>query len=407
MAKSKNLPIYITLGVLASVSLCCCNCFGLNLLLGGDADTDTDTAITTVTTTTATASTMAESTTTITTVTTTTTTVTTEPPSELIVTFLDVGQGDAALIECDGHYMMIDGGDTDSSSKMYSVLQSNDITTLDIVVASHAHSDHIGGLAGALNYATANLILCPVTTYDSDTFADFAKYAGEITVPSVNDTYTLGDAEIQILGVNGGTETNDTSIILSIEHGENRFIFTGDAEREAEQAVLNNCTDLEADVLKIGHHGSDTSTSYMWLDAILPEYAVISVGKNNEYGHPTDAVLSRLRDAESKVYRTDLHGDITFISDSYSLSVDTAKKSDADVFAPGIVPTEPPQTEPPTNAPVETVTQDYVLNTNTKKFHYPNCSSAKDIKPSNRSDYSGTREEIINQGYKPCGRCHP
>ncbi len=401
MSKSKNLPIYITLGVLASVSLCCCNCFGLNLLLGDDADTDT--AITTSTTTTATASTTAESTT----VATTTTTVTTEPPSELIVTFLDVGQGDAALIECDGHYMMIDGGNPDDSSKMYTILQTRDIPKLDIVVASHAHSDHIGGLAGALNYATADLILCPVATYDSDIFADFAKYAGEITVPNVGDTYTLGDAEIQILGVNGGMETNDTSIILSIEHGENRFIFTGDAEREAEQAVLNNCTDLEADVLKIGHHGSDTSTSYVWLDAILPEYAVISVGKNNEYGHPTDAVLSRLRDAEATVYRTDLHGDITFISDGYSLSVDTDKKTDADVFTPGIVPTEPPQTEPPTNAPVETVTQDYVLNTNTKKFHYPNCSSAKDIKPSNRCDYSGTREEIINQGYKSCKRCNP
>lgn len=412
MGKSKNLPIYITLGVLASVSLCCCNCFGLNLLLGGDADTDADVAVTTTTST----ATTAESTTTITTVTTTTTTVTTEPPteltseppSELIVTFLDVGQGDAALIECDGHYMIIDGGNPDDSSKIYTILQTRDIPKLDIVVASHAHSDHIGGLAGALNYADADAALCPVTVYDSETFADFTKYAGEITVPNVGDTYTLGDATIEILGVNGGIETNDTSIILSVKHGENRFIFTGDAEREAEQAVLSAYTNLEADVLKIGHHGSDTSTSYVWLNAITPEYAVISCGANNSYGHPTDTVLSRLRDAETTVYRTDLHGDITFISDGESLSVDTTRYANYDdVFAPGAIPTEPPQTEPPTNAPVETVTQDYILNTNTKKFHYPTCSSAKDIKSSNRSDYSGTREEIINQGYKPCGRCHP
>lgn len=404
-AKSdKNLPLIITLSILGGSSLILCGGFSLGLLTDDNpATTSLPDKLSTATTTTNTISTTAISTTILAEPTTPT-----DPPSKLTATFFDVGQGDAALISCDGHYMLIDGGDTDDSSKMYSALQSNGIDTLDIVVASHAHSDHIGGLAGALNYATADLILCPVTTYDSDAFVDFAKYAGEITVPEVGDTYALGDAEIQILGVNGGAETNDTSIILSLEHGENRFIFTGDAEREAEQAVLDNYTDLEADVLKIGHHGSDTSTSYVWLDAILPEYAVISVGKNNEYGHPTDAVLSRLRDAESKVYRTDLHGDITFISNGYSLSVDTAKYTNYDdIYVPGVIPTEPPQTEPPTNASVETVTKDYVLNTNTKKFHYPSCSSVKDIKPSNRSDYSGTRDDVINQGYKSCKRCNP
>lgn len=406
MRKNK-LPIIITLSIFGGSALILCGGFGLGLLTDSNpATTSLPDKLSTTTTTTNTITTTAISTTVLT-ESTTPTEPPTEPPSKLTATFFDVGQGDAALIGCDGHYMLIDGGDTDDSSKMYSVLQSNDITTLDIVIASHAHSDHIGGLAGALSYASADLVLCPVTAYDSDAFADFTKYAGEITVPEIGDTYTLGDAEVEILGVNGGTETNDTSIILSIEHGENRFIFTGDAEREAEQVVLNNCIDLEADVLKIGHHGSDTSTSYVWLDAILPEYAVISVGKNNEYGHPTDAVLSRLRDEEAKVYRTDLHGDITFISDGENLSVDTDKKSDADVFAPGIVPTEPPQTETPTNASVETVTKDYVLNTNTKKFHYPSCSSVKDIKSSNRSDYSGTRDDIINQGYKSCKRCNP
>lgn len=403
MGKNK-LPIIIALSIFGGSTLILCGGFWLGLLTDGNpATTSLPNKISTTTTTTNIITTIATSTTVSTEPTTPT-----EPPSKLTATFFDVGQGDAALIGCDGHYMLIDGGDTDSSSKMYSALQLNDITTLDIVVASHAHSDHIGGLAGALNYASTDLVLCPVTAYDSDAFADFAKYAGEITVPDVGSTYTLGDAKIQILGVNGGTETNDTSIMLSIEHGENRFIFTGDAEREAEQAVLNNCTDLEADVLKIGHHGSDTSTSYVWLDAILPEYAVISVGKDNEYGHPTDAVLSRLRDAETAVYRTDLHGDITFISDGYSLSVDTAKYTNYDdIYVPGVIPTEPPQTKPPTSAFVETATQDYVLNTNTKKFHYPSCSSVKDIKPSNRSDYSGTRDDIINQGYKSCKRCNP
>lgn len=392
-AKSdKNLPLIITLSILGGSSLILCGYFGLDLLNGGNSATTpppTKTVTTTAATTTTTIATIAT---------------TTEPISKLTATFFDVGQGDAALIGCDGHYMMIDGGNPDDSSKMYTILQARDIPKLDIVVASHAHSDHIGGLTGALNYADADVVLCPVTNPDDD----FEKYAGKIIVPNAGDAYTLGDATVEILGVNGGDETNDTSIILSIEHGENRFIFTGDAEREAEQAVLDAYTDLGADVLKIGHHGSDTSTSYVWLNAVMPEYAVISCGANNSYGHPTDAVLSRLRDADTKVYRTDIHGDITFISDGDSLSVDTTRYANYDdVFVPGVIPTEPPQTEPPTNAYIETVTQDYVLNTNTKKFHYPSCSSVKDIKSSNRSDYNGSREDIINQGYKPCGRCHP
>ena len=118
-----------------------------------------------------------------------------------------------------------------------------------------------------------------------------------------------------ILGVNGGSDTNDTSIVLKVTYGKTSFVFAGDAERDAEQAILNRGTDISATVLKVGHHGSDTSTSYLWLREVMPDYAVISVGKGNSYGHPTDDTLSRLRDADVKTYRTDLNGDITFTSD--------------------------------------------------------------------------------------------
>lgn len=128
----------------------------------------------------------------------------------------------------------------------------------------------------------------------------------------IDDVYSLGRAKVTILGVNGGSDTNDTSIVLKVTYGKTSFVFAGDAERDAEHAILNRGTDISATVLKLGHHGSDTSTSYLWLRELIPDYTVISVGKGNSYGHPTDDTLSRLRYADVKTFRTDLNGDITY-----------------------------------------------------------------------------------------------
>lgn len=254
-----------------------------------------------------------------------------EPNTGLTVTFIDVGQGDSTLIECDGKYMLIDGGTSDNSSRIYSFLKRKNISNIEILVASHADSDHIGGLAGALNYATANIILCPVTNYTTKSFESFKKYADlsgtEITIPNVNDTYKLGGAEIVILGVNSSTDSNNSSIILKILYGETSFLFTGDAEREAEQIVLSSGADLSATVLKVGHHGSENSTTYPFLREIMPKYAVVSVGDNN-HGHPTDAVLSKLRDADVQVYRTDLNGDIICTSNGKEVNFSVEKDAD-------------------------------------------------------------------------------
>ncbi len=286
--------------------------------------------------------------------------------SDFAIHFIDVGQADAALVICDGKTMLIDGGNVADSGLIYTYLKDRDIKHLDYVVATHAHEDHIGGLAGALNYATVGTVYCPVTSYDSNAFEDFVKYVdrrnAEITVPSVGDVFDLGNAKVTIIGCNASDDTNDTSIILRITYGNTSFLFTGDAERAAETAVIESGYSLESTVLKVGHHGSDTSTSYRFLLEIMPKYAVISVGENNEYGHPTDEVLSRLRDADVTVYRTDIQGTIICTSDGDEVKFEVFKNSAANTLgnvakpADGTenvaVDTDAPVTElPETNAP--------------------------------------------------------
>lgn len=314
--------------------------------------------------------------------------------------FIDVGQADAALISCDGHHMLIDGGNRDDSSRIYSVLQKAGIDHLDLVVASHAHEDHIGGISAAFQAADVDLVLSPVTEYDSKVFKTFKSKAEEqgsgLTVPSVGSTYELGSATVKILGLNGGEDTNDTSIILKVTYGETSFLFTGDAEYDGEHAVLDSGADLSATVLKVGHHGSDTSTCYPFLRAVMPQYAVISVGAGNSYGHPNDGTLSKLRDAGVEVFRTDLQGDIFCTSDGKTVSFQTQKQASEEQVNPTMADGSGQESQDTSGT--------YIGNVNSMKFHRTSCSSLP--KESNRI-YFDSRSAAVNAGYAPCQRCTP
>lgn len=253
-------------------------------------------------------------------------------PSQVIaesgfaIHFLDVGQGDAAIILCDGEVMMIDGGSPGNSDFIYSYLKNTlQIEHIDYMIASHPHDDHIGGLSGALNACTVGKVYSPILEYGSRAFSSLIKYTEkqglELTLPVTGETFFLGSAEVQILGpLKEYDSMNDMSIIVRIVYGETSFLFTGDAEWDAEHDLVDSGYDLSADLLKVAHHGSDTSSSYVFLREVLPVFAIISVGEGNSYDHPSHVVLSRLYDADTLIRRTDEGGTIICHSNGVTLS---------------------------------------------------------------------------------------
>ena len=317
--------------------------------------------------------------------------------SDFSITFIDVGQGDCILVSCNNHYMLVDGGSKSASSIVYTYLKQRNINKIDYLINTHPDADHVGGLAGALNYATADNVYC---SYESqtETFKSFKKYLNgtKITIPKSGDEFYVGFSLVKVLACNVGAG-NDASIVLKVYYGTKSFLLTGDAERAVEDYLIENEINIKSDVLKVAHHGSKYSTYHRFLYDVNPDYAVISVGENS-YGHPSEEVLSKLRDARVKTFRTDLQGDITFKCDGNNIYVETEKNSRINTLL-----------EVGENSlyNTENYNYKYVLNNKSMRFHHPYCSSVNEISENNKSISDETRETLIELGYKPCGSCNP
>ena len=250
--------------------------------------------------------------------------------ADLQIHFLDVGQGDCTIVLCDGEAMVIDGGPRASSSFVYNYVRKTlKLQHIDFVISTHPHLDHVYGLSSVLNAAPVDLVLTPVLEWDSKAFEYMLKYAEKqgtpLSVPQEGDTLQLGSATVTILhcwpeAIEYG-RTNDSSIVTRIDYGKTSFIITGDAEDWSEYMMIDSGVSLKADVMRIAHHGSNTASTMEFLQAVQPEYAVISVGKDNGYGHPHKEVLDHLNEIGSKVLRTDELGTIVIKSDGNTLTL--------------------------------------------------------------------------------------
>lgn len=331
--------------------------------------------------------------------------------SSFKVHFIDVGQGDAALILCDDKSMLIDGGKSSASNIIYTYLKKQGISYLDYLVCSHADADHVGGLSGALSAVPVGTVYAPKTEADTEAYQNFKRKVLEqnleIQHPEHGSSFEFGSSTVKVLApvYENADDRNNTSIVLKIIYGDTSFLFTGDAEDESEKAMIAQGYDLSATVLKVSHHGSAGATSYRFLREVLPEYAVISVGKDNTYGHPTEKVLSLLRDADAKVFRTDKQGDIIAESDGKTVKITPSRNADIDTLSTEkTVKKSNTQTDNRSTGVSSESKDGYIGNRNSKKFHDPSCRTLPAEK--NRV-YFDTRDEAVQNGYDPCGNCNP
>lgn len=299
--------------------------------------------------------------------------------ADLEVHFLDVGHGDCTIITCDGEAMIIDGGIPSCSQQVFNYIKSLGISDLKYAVATHPDADHIGGLPASFHAANVQTLLSPVEQHEDNRFSTLLETAQEksvpLVIPKAGEIFNLGNSQITVLSpVVQFADINDLSLVLRLDYGENSFLFTGDASTAVERDLIARKADIDADVLKVSHHGSNSGTSSDFVATVSPEYAVISCANM-----PNIEVLYALADTRTLI--TEQKGNIIIKSDGTIL---TAKCEN----------TSSPQTD------------QLVGNANSMVVHLSICDSVTHMNEKNKR-YFDTIEQAESKGYRPCKNCSP
>lgn len=341
-----------------------------------------------------------------------------EQAGDMAVHFLDVGQGLSVLIQSGGENLLYDGGDRSASSFVVSYLQKQQITNIDYLISSHYDADHVSGLIGCLNTFSVSNVIGADYVHDSDLYTSFmdsvAAQGLEVQHPEAGTAFDFGTGQFTVLSPSetDANDSNANSVAIKLMNGDNSFIITGDAENQSEADMISSGIDLECDVLCVGHHGSASSTSWDFLQAAVPEYAVISCGKDNQYGHPDADTMDKLYSMEIEVFRTDKQGTVVAVSDGtditwnvspcndYSPGSDSdtgteAAGSSSDLFSTGAVEESPSAEETQTQGAAA-----WLSATGSKYHSIPDCGRMDPNKATQT-----TEAEAQAQGYEACSKC--
>ena len=334
----------------------------------------------------------------------------------MTVDILDVGQGDAILIRTPADkIILIDAGD--SPGQVLSMLRDRQVTHIDLAVGTHPHADHIGGMRSVVSELPVKLYSDNGLPHSTNVYRGLMTaieqrgitYRGAV----VGTMYRLDDgAELEVLFPTGHTlkgtrsDLNSNSVVLRLVHRGHCFLFVGDSEEPTENALLTNDALGACDVLKVAHHGSPHSSTLPFLQRIKPRIAIISVGVDNDYGHPGQEVLERLTSIGAVVHRTDRDGTVTILSTDTGIEVRTEKKASTVADSFPTAAKRPQVVDQPPLAPPPAAACAFISSSSSHVFHEATCGSAHRIKPSNRRCFA-SKAAAISAGQSSAGCCKP